>query len=109
MTTTHRTIDLGSERRSGRTTLMLATLAGLQRMGTAALYVANTSTLSALARAQTGHDLRCMSVEQFIKCQGAVDYAAIGLDNVGMWGYAYQDRVTELIRHRRPALILRSD
>ncbi len=95
-----RMIPLGSKRQSGRTTLMLATLAGLQRMGTPALYVCATSSLAARARALAGHDLRCMSVEQFVHCVGLVGTKALGFDDTALWPAAMLAEAQAILRDR---------
>ncbi len=100
MSLTHRVIDLGSEPRSGRTTIMLATLAGLQRMGTPALYVCATSSLAGRARALAGHDLRCMSVEQFVRCGGLLGTKALGFDDTATWTATMLAEAQAILRHR---------
>ncbi len=108
MSLTHRVIDLGSERRSGRTTIMLATLSGLQRAGIPSLYLCNSASNAAYIRSLVRYEIRCMNVESFIRCGGLADVAAIGLDDMGIWSAGAVEGATSIITRMRPATIIRS-
>lgn len=101
---TTRSINLGSDRRSGRTTTMLAILHGLQLQAQPALYVCSTASLSSLARARTRHEVRCMSVEQFVRCGGLAGTVVIGMDDTSLWPPAMLDEATSILRKMAPTL-----
>jgi hypothetical protein len=79
------TIDLGTERLSGRTTIMLATLVGLGETGS--LYVAFSGPHAARARGMSRHRVRCISAEAFVRDIGywlsSVEHLA--LDDLDLW------------------------
>lgn len=108
MSLTHRIIDLGSERRSGRTTVMLATLSGLQRAGIPSLYLCGSVRMAGYVRTLARHEIRCMAVESFVRCNGLAGVAAIGLDDMGLWSAGVLEEATSIITRMGPATIIRS-
>jgi hypothetical protein len=78
-------IKLGSESRSGRTTIMLATMVGLGEDRT--LYVAFNQGQAARARAMSKHRVRCIGPEAFVSqlpyWLGRIEYLA--LDDLQLW------------------------
>lgn len=106
-----RTIDLGHERQSGRTSIMLATLAGLQRQGHSTLYVAFNQSNAGWARARGNHGVRCIGAEAFVRHAGLYlrELNAIAVDDLEHWPRELRDEVaTELDRAQGLQLIIRS-
>lgn len=106
-----RTIDLGHERQSGRTSIMLATLAGLQHMGHSTLYVAFSQSNAAWARARSRHGVRCLSAEAFMRDAPAYlrELNAIAVDDLEHWPRELRDEVaTVLDRAQGLQLIMRA-
>lgn len=86
------TIDLGDVRMSGRTTIMLATLTGMQKAGFPALYIAMNTPQAALARSRSGHAIRCAGADAALSdlIRSAV---AIGIDDALQWDALTRRRV----------------
>lgn len=94
-----RTIDLGHERQSGRTTIMLATLAGLQHRGHSTLYVAFSPSNAAWARARSNHGVRCLSAEVFMRNPHSYlsELNAIAVDDLEHWPRELRDEAAHLL------------
>ena len=106
-----RTIDMGHERQSGRTTIMLATLAGLQHQGHSTLYVAFNQSNAGWARARGNHGVRCLGAEAFMKHAPAYlrELNAIAVDDLGHWPRELRDEVATLLdRAQGLQLIMRA-
>lgn len=106
-----RTIDLGHERQSGRTTIMLATLAGLQHQGHSTLYVGFNQSNAGWARARGNHGVRCLGAEAFMAHAPVYlrELNAIAVDDLEHWPRELRDDVAALLdRAVNLQLIMRS-